>query len=152
MDSANSYTGYHVTNCFQSAFVEVRKTVENSACFGSNLSRTVCAKITKCYIRIANNRLYKRTGYDITRFFRSAAKCNYILHKCAQMGQSVKEMNMAANIQPRITQFCTNSQVDPAYRHTGYDITTSGRHLWKFDKTVGNSACDGFGSNFWRTV
>ena len=76
-----SHIGHDVISCFR-AEVNAKQIVENTASdgLGWNFSRTVQARITTFYRLIGNNLPHKPAGYEITSCFRSAAKCNNILH------------------------------------------------------------------------
>ena len=56
--------------------------------FGSNFSRTVQARITQFRSFIRDNQPHKHAGYYVVSCFRSAAECNWILHKMAYNGSS----------------------------------------------------------------
>ena len=72
-----------MSSCFRSAFIEVRKTVENATSdgFGSNFSGASFyppppiggARTTKSHTVVGDNWLHKSAGYDVAIFFRSAA-------------------------------------------------------------------------------
>ena len=107
-------------------------------------SRTVCPRITMLYRHGRAHLPYTCTGYDVTRYFRSAAKCNYILAKS-------DAENGSGRPKSRIIRPLFNVEIHAGllYSRTRYDVTSYFRFaLIKIRKTAENAACDGFGSKF----
>ena len=75
-DLVDNHTWYYVNRYFQLA-------VPASNDFGLNLSRMVQARITEFYSIMWDNQPHKQGRYDANSCFQSAAKCKWILHKCA---------------------------------------------------------------------
>ena len=111
-------------------------------------------RITKIYAIIMENRLHKSAGYDFSSCFRSAAKCNLILHKSAKMGlagQSLISRSLLNLEPPNLAQ--TPTPTDSTAIPDMTSPAPSGLNLWKCEKkTVENAASNGFESNCWRTV
>ena len=93
---------------------------------------------------LGNSQLLKSTGYDVTSRFRSAAKCNQILHKrpakCRRIRPvfNVKSPNFTRAFMPTCSTATPDMTSPPNY----------GGHSSNFEKTAENSASDGFVSNF----
>ena len=79
-----------------------RKTAENAVCDGFGSASWVRFKPGSRNFTV-NNQLHKPAGYDVASCFRSAAKCNWILHRSAQKRVQMAELNNSVTVWRKIT-------------------------------------------------
>ena len=102
-----------------------------------NFSRTVWARITKFYL-LGGNRLHETTGYDITSYFWSAAKCKMqsnTLQTCVRRERPAKESNNSITFNLKLSNFAyTSMPTQCTYASDMTSTVASDRQLSKFEK------------------